>query len=310
MLIFSIESSHDDTSFAICKNKSVLWMKTISQIEVHKKYGGTVPEIASRLHSKNIAILIEEIKTEIDFNKIDLIAYTKEPGLIGSLHIGYIVANTISILFNKPIIGLNHLEGHFYSAFIDKEVMYPALGLIASGGHTQLVLYKSKNDYQLIGETQDDAIGEAYDKVARKLKIGFPGGPIIDEYWKKFHKIYLKNYSIPETNKKYDFSLSGLKTNIINLINNDENRKRKVDTEKYVTEFQNTIIKYLYKKMKIAIEEFHPNCIVLSGGVSANYGIRNMFLKLHKHVFLPDLKYTTDNAGMIGRLAYEKERGE
>jgi probable O-sialoglycoprotein endopeptidase len=157
-------------------------MKTISQIEVHKKYGGTVPEIASRLHSKNIAILIEEIKKEIDFNKIDLIAYTKEPGLIGSLHIGYIVANTISILFNKPIIGLNHLEGHFYSAFVDKEVMYPALGLIASGGHTQLVLYKSKNDYQLIGETQDDAIGEAYDKVARKLKIGFPGGPIIDEY--------------------------------------------------------------------------------------------------------------------------------
>ena len=285
-------------------------MKTISQIEVHKKYGGTVPEIASRLHSKNIAILIEEIKTEIDFNKIDLIAYTKEPGLIGSLHIGYIVANTISILFNKPIIGLNHLEGHFYSAFIDKEVMYPVLGLIASGGHTQLVLYKSKNDYQLIGETQDDAIGEAYDKVARKLKIGFPGGPIIDEYWKKFHKIYLKNYSIPETNKKYDFSLSGLKTNIINLINNDENRKRKVDTEKYATEFQNTIIKYLYKKMKIAIEEFHPNCIVLSGGVSANYGIRNMFLKLHKHVFLPDLKYTTDNSGMIGRLAYEKERDE
>lgn len=310
MLIFSIESSHDDTSFAICKNKSVLWMKTISQIQVHKKYGGTVPEIASRLHSKNIAILIEEIKTEIDFNKIDLIAYTKEPGLIGSLHIGYIVANTISILFNKPIIGLNHLEGHFYSAFIDKEVMYPALGLIASGGHTQLVLYKSKNDYQLIGETQDDAIGEAYDKVARKLKIGFPGGPIIDEYWKTFHKIYLKNYSIPETNKKYDFSLSGLKTNIINLINNDENRKRKVETEKYATEFQNTIIKYLYKKMKIAIEEFHPNCIVLSGGVSANYGIRNMFLKLHKHVFLPDLKYTTDNAGMIGRLAYEKERDE
>ena len=202
------------------------------------------------------------------------------------------------------------MEGHFYSAFIDKEVMYPALGLIASGGHTQLVLYKSKNDYQLIGETQDDAIGEAYDKVARKLNIGFPGGPIIDEYWKKFHKIYLKNYSIPETNKKYDFSLSGLKTNIINLINNDENRKRKVETEKYATEFQNTIIKYLYKKMKIAIEEFHPNCIVLSGGVSANYGIRNMFLKLHKHVFLPDLKYTTDNAGMIGRLAYEKERDE
>lgn len=306
MLIFAIESSHDDTSFSINENESVLWMKTITQIDEHKKYGGTVPEIASRLHIKNIAILIEELKSKIDFNKIDYIAYTKEPGLIGSLHIGHIVANAISMLFDKPILPLNHLEGHFFSAFIDKKPIYPSLGLIVSGGHTQIVLYENESKSKIIGTTQDDAVGEVYDKVARKLNIGFPGGPVIDNYWKENRNIYNRNYSIPETESKYDFSFSGIKTNLINMINTDTMKNKKIEIAKYCTEFQNTIIKYLELKMKLVIKEFNPKSIVLAGGVSANAGIREMFLKLHNNAFIPNLKYATDNAAMIGRLAFEK----
>ncbi|SFW06097.1 o-sialoglycoprotein endopeptidase [Chlamydia abortus] len=146
-------------------------MKTLSQTEIHKKYGGTIPEIAARLHVTNIGLLLEELKNLNYINKLNYIAYTKEPGLIGSLQVGYIVAKALSLVINKPIIPINHLEGHFYSAFIEKEIVFPALGLIVSGGHTQLVLYKSNFDYQILGETLDDAVGEVYDKVARKLDL-------------------------------------------------------------------------------------------------------------------------------------------
>ncbi|SGA02149.1 putative DNA-binding/iron metalloprotein/AP endonuclease [Mycoplasmopsis arginini] len=161
-------------------------MKTISQTEIHKKYGGTIPEIASRLHVKNSALLIEEFKNVVINNKnifqdIDYIAYTKEPGLVGSLQIGYVVAQTMARIYSKPILGLNHLEGHFYSAFIEKELEFPALCLLVSGGHSQIMLYNDKDNFEIIGETQDDAVGEVYDKVARKLNLGFPGGPCIDK---------------------------------------------------------------------------------------------------------------------------------
>ena len=282
-------------------------MKTISQIEVHKKYGGTVPEIASRLHSKNIAILIEEIKTEIDFNKIDLIAYTKEPGLIGSLHIGYIVANTISILFNKPIIGLNHLEGHFYSAFIDKEVMYPALGLIASGGHTQLVLYKSKNDYQLIGETQDDAIGEAYDKVARQLKLDYPGGPKVD----KLAKLGEDKYKFPRAmidSDDYNFSFSGMKSAVINFVHNANQRGEAIVPEDLACSFQTAVVEVLITKTKKAIKNLGIKQLILAGGVAGNSELRQQILNLEKElnieVLIPQMAYCSDNAAMMGAVGY------
>ncbi|WP_412031732.1 tRNA (adenosine(37)-N6)-threonylcarbamoyltransferase complex transferase subunit TsaD [Metamycoplasma buccale] len=306
MLIFAIESSHDDTSFALLKDNKSIWMKTFSQTEVHKKYGGTVPEIASRLHVKNIGLLIEELKKQININSIDYIAYTKEPGLIGSLHVGYVVANSIALIINKPILDLNHLEGHFYSAFIEKEVEYPALGLLISGGHSQLMLYSSKNNYVLLGETQDDAVGEVYDKVARKLNLGFPGGPLIDQIWEKNKNKYQEIFTIPKTSKELDFSFSGIKTHVINLINTSLNRKEKININKIATEFQNTIVAYLKEHMVKAINIYKPKCVALIGGVSANKAIREMFLKLHKNVYLPKLEYTTDNAMMIARLAYEK----
>ncbi|AWX69647.1 tRNA (adenosine(37)-N6)-threonylcarbamoyltransferase complex transferase subunit TsaD [[Mycoplasma] anseris] len=308
MLIFAIESSHDDTSFALLKDNQPIWMKTISQIEVHKQYGGTVPEIASRLHVRNIGLLIEELKTVIDPNSIDFIAYTKEPGLIGSLHVGYVVANAMSQILNKPIQGFNHLEGHFLSAFIAKDVEYPVLGLLVSGGHSQLMYYQDANHYEILGETQDDAVGEVYDKVARKLNLGFPGGPIIDQLWADYKETYQQHFTIPQTEKELNFSFSGIKTHVINLINNRINRHEEINYQKFATEFQNTIILYLKEHMQKAIELYKPKSICLVGGVSANLGIREMFLKLHENVYLPDLKYTTDNAMMIARLAYEKNK--
>ena len=307
MVILAIESSHDDTSLALMKDGKPIWMETITQIEVHKKYGGTVPEIASRLHVKNIGILIEKLKRQIDLKQIDQVAYTKEPGLIGSLHVGYVVANTISRMLNKPILPLNHSEGHFFSAFInEEEIKFPIVGLIVSGGHSQLIYYKNFYNSKVVGETLDDAVGEVYDKIARKLSLDFPGGPIIDKIWQENKSIYKTIYTLPKTKNFLDFSFSGLKTHVINLINNDMNRKIQINVNKYATEFQNTVIEYLRQHMDLAIKNFHPKCVVLAGGVSANSGIRQMFESLN--IYIPRLEYTTDNAMMIAELAYEKIR--
>lgn len=313
MKIFAIESSHDDTSFAVLEDNKPIWMKTISQTEIHKKYGGTIPEIASRLHVKNSALLIEEFKNVVIndkniFQDIDYIAYTKEPGLVGSLQIGYVVAQTMARIYSKPILGLNHLEGHFYSAFIEKELEFPALCLLVSGGHSQIMLYNDKDNFEIIGETQDDAVGEVYDKVARKLNLGFPGGPCIDKIWQENNEKYLGHFSIPHTDKELDFSFSGIKTAVINHYNNLINRKEEINIKKIATEFQNTIILYLKNNFEKAILKFAPKCITLAGGVSANKAIRNMVLSLHQNVYLPKMEYTTDNAMMIARLAYEKVR--
>ena len=206
MVILAIESSHDDTSLALMKDGKPIWMETITQIEVHKKYGGTVPEIASRLHVKNIGILIEKLKRQIDLKQIDQVAYTKEPGLIGSLHVGYVVANTISRMLNKPILPLNHLEGHFFSAFInEEEIKFPIVGLIVSGGHSQLIYYKNFYNSKVVGETLDDAVGEVYDKIARKLNLDFPGGPIIDKIWQENKSIYKTIYTLPKTKNFFRF---------------------------------------------------------------------------------------------------------
>lgn len=311
MRIFAIESSHDDTSFAILDDNKPIWMKTITQSEIHKIYGGTIPEIASRMHVKNILILLEEFKkvklnNELIFKNIDYIAYTKEPGLIGSLQVGYIVAQTMSRIYQKPILGLNHLEGHFYSAFINKELDFPVLCLLVSGGHSQIMLYKEYDEFEIVGETQDDAVGEVYDKIARKLNLGFPGGPIIDSIWKENKNLYKNHFSIPKTANEFDFSFSGIKTAVINHVNNLANKNLEINVNKIATEFQNTIVLYLKNNLQKAIKKFQPKCLSLVGGASANYAIRNMVLELHDNVYLPEMEYTTDNAMMIARLAYEK----
>ncbi|UWD33882.1 tRNA (adenosine(37)-N6)-threonylcarbamoyltransferase complex transferase subunit TsaD [Mesomycoplasma molare] len=307
MVILGIETSHDDSSLAILKEGKIIKNIIFSQINIHAKYGGTIPEIASREHVNNIALILEEIKKEIDLSEIDMIAYTKEPGLIGSLQIGFLFANALSTILNKPLIPVNHLNGHFFSGAIDQEISYPSLGLLVSGGHTQILYANSPFDIKVIGETLDDAVGEAYDKVARKLHLSFPGGPIID-------KIYFDNLknninadeikiSIPKTEGKYDFSLSGIKTQVINLINTYENKKQKVPTEKIAIKFQEIVIKYLIEKFKLAIEEFNPNSIVLAGGVSANKYLREKFKLIHKNAIIPKMEYCTDNGAMIAKAS-------
>lgn len=300
MIILGIETSHDDSSIAILEDGKVLNMWSISQIDIFKKYGGTIPEIASREHVKNIAILQNFLQEFIDLNKIDHIAYTSEPGLIGCLQVGFLFASALSIALNKPLIKINHLDGHFFSGAIDnKEIKYPALGLIVSGGHSQIIYAKNKFDFQIVGETLDDAIGECYDKVSSRLNLGFPGGPVIDKIHSSYKGKYLK-LTKPKTSGEFDFSFSGIKTQVLNAFNN----KKYESIEQIAASFQEVAINYLIEKFKIAIDKFKPKSILLGGGVSANKYLREKFKDLHKNTIFPEIKYATDNGAMIAMCAY------
>lgn len=308
MIVLGIESSHDDTSIAIVENYKVLFNYKISQIEIHKQHGGTIPEIASREHYNSFYVLLEKIKKNFDLSRIDYVAYTKEPGLIGSLHMGYLFAHAVSLNLNKPIIGINHLEGHLYSTQLfnkeeeKQEIKYPSIGLVVSGGHTNLYLLKSPDNILLIGQTLDDAAGEVYDKVSRTLNLGFPGGPEIDKIFFQQNKNKNKeayNFSSPKTKNELDFSFSGYKTQIINYVN--KNGLKNKDFIAY--SFQKNVIDYVISKVNLSIKKYDPKSILLSGGVSANKYLRESFLNLHKNAFIPILEYTTDNGAMVAARA-------
>ena len=303
MKILGIESSHDDTSIALIEDQQVLFFHKISQIDIHKKYGGTIPEIASREHFQNYYILLEEIKKEFDLNTIDAIAYTEKPGLIGSLQMGYLFAHALSKYLNKELIPINHLYGHIFSVLLDtnKNIEYPSIALVVSGGHTNLYLLNNSRDIQLIGQTQDDAAGEVYDKVARVLFNQFPGGPVIDQIFQDNRNKISTNIKLlnPKLEQELDFSFSGYKTQIMNLSKSDSINK----TELAYT-FQKQTIDFIISKVKLAIAKYQPKSIILSGGVSANSYLREQFLKLHSNALIPSLKYSTDNGAMIAIAAY------
>ncbi|WP_027332923.1 tRNA (adenosine(37)-N6)-threonylcarbamoyltransferase complex transferase subunit TsaD [Mycoplasmopsis gallinarum] len=303
MKILGIETSHDDTSIAVLENNQVLFMKTISQIDLFKIFGGTIPELSSREHVKNINLIQLDLMSEIDLSTIDYIAYTEKPGLIGTLQIGYLFANALSIVLDKPLIPINHLEGHFYSAAIESEIKYPALSLLVSGGHTQLMYVKNPFDIEIIGQTLDDAVGEAFDKVSTRLNLGFPGGPIIDKLKQNYNGDYYK-LTIPHTENELDFSFSGLKSQVINLYRNSIDRKDKLDEIKLACSFQELAVNYLIDKVKLAIQKYDFETLVLAGGVSANSQLRSEFLKLSPKALIPNLKYATDNGAMIAMCAY------
>lgn len=305
MVILGIESSHDDTSISIVKDLEVKILLKISQIEIHKKYGGTIPEIASREHYQNFYVLLNEIQKKYDLKNVDYICYTEKPGLIGSLQMGKLFAHSLSKILKKPLIPIDHLEGHIYSVLLDNKIKikYPCISLVASGGHTNLYLLKNENEKILIGKTLDDAVGEVFDKVARVLFNEFPGGPIID---KIFNKNIDKNFNIYKLNdpilkNNYDFSFSGYKTQIINTTKNISN----LNKEYLATIFQKKVIDFIISKVKLAIKEFKPKTIILSGGVSANSYLRNEFIKIHKNSLLPHLEYTTDNGAMIASVLFK-----
>lgn len=312
MIIFAIESSHDDTSLAILENSKVVCHLTISQSEIHERFGGTVPELASREHSKNFAILLNLLQKKYDLKKVDYIAYTAWPGLIGALQMGYLFANAVSMVLNKPLIPVNHLTGHFFSVAINQELQFPVLGLIISGGHSELVFAQHPTHWKVIGETQDDALGEIYDKVGRQLKLKYPAGKEVDLLAQSYKGSDFYKFTKPSTQQKFDFSFSGLKTQAINLIKRE---KENLEIQKFCASFQKHICDYLKEKMQIAIQEFNPRSISLSGGVSANLSIRKMFKELHPHAYVPLQKFTQDNAAMIAKaaeiaLSFSKSNGK
>lgn len=304
MKILGIESSHDDTSISLVENLDVIIHLKISQVDIHKKYGGTIPEIASREHYNNFYILLEELKKQFDLNDLDYISYTEEPGFIGALQMGKLFAHSLSKTLKKPLIPINHLDGHIYSVLLDNEnkITYPAIALIASGGHTNLYLLNSKEDKKIIGQTIDDAVGEVFDKVSRILFNVFPGGPYIDQIFdSKFNNAQMYKLNDAKLKNPFDFSFSGYKTQIFNMSKNEN-----IDKELLACSFQKQVIDFIISKTKLAIEKFNPKTIILSGGVSANKYLRQEFLKLHKNALIPKLEYATDNGAMIAAAAFEK----
>lgn len=305
----AIESSCDETSMSIIKN-GCEEVKTIvnTQIDIHKKYGGVVPEIASRSHIENITIVLEELfdNCEIQMDDIDIMGVTYGPGLIGSLMIGLMCAKTISMVTNKPLIPVHHIAGHIYASNLTKRLEFPLISLVVSGGHTDIVYMKEDYSFVRIGSTMDDAVGEAYDKVAKVLGLEYPGGPKID----KLAKIGKDTYElpIPMNNDSYNFSFSGIKSAVVNLIHNEKQRGNDIRVEDMCTSFQNRVVNVLVKKTIRAMKEYNVSNLVLAGGVAANSYLRSELenaCKINNYNFsCPLLKYCTDNAAMIGAAAY------
>ena len=307
--ILGIESSCDETSCSIVKNGSEEIATIISsQIDIHKDYGGVVPEIASRNHVKNITFVIEECleKASMSMDEIDAIAITYGPGLIGSLLIGVEAAKTLSFIYDKPLIPVHHIAGHIYANSLVKEMKFPLLALVVSGGHTELIKMDKHYSFNKLGGTLDDAIGECYDKVARVINLEYPGGPKVD----KLAHIGKCSYKLPVPLKddSYNFSFSGLKSAVINLVHNEEQRGNPIIKEDLAASFQKVAISEIINKTKKAIKENNIKNLIVAGGVAANQGLREevekMCSELNVEYTFPPMKYCTDNAAMIAAAGY------
>ena len=307
--IFAIESSCDETSASIIKNgKEEISTVILSQIDIHKKFGGVVPEVASRSHIENITIVLDELFSRSGFSMdmIDAIAVTYGPGLIGSLMIGVQCAKTISLVTGKPLIPVHHIAGHIYANNLEKRLEFPLIALVVSGGHTDLVYMNKDYSFKRIGSTLDDAVGEAYDKVAKVCNLEYPGGPKVDKLAKEGQDTYDLPY--PLDDDTYNFSFSGIKSAIVNLVHNEEQRGNKIRVEDMCTSFQNRVVSVITKKTIRALKEYKCNNLVLAGGVAANSYLRSELAKVCEenniNFSYPRIAYCTDNAAMIGAAAY------
>ncbi len=311
MKILAIESSCDETAVAIVEDgKKVLSNVVFTQIDIHTKFGGVVPEIASRHHIEKITYVIEEAMKEanLTFEEIDKVAVTGYPGLVGSLMVGINAAKTIGLAYNKEVIMVDHIHGHIYANYLEKDFTFPVLALVVSGGHTELVLMKEHMDFEVIGTTLDDAVGESYDKVARVVKVGYPGGPIID----KMAAMGNPTYPLPHVKlgkDSYDFSFSGLKSAVINLCNKLEMKHEELNANDLAASFQEAVLAVLKEKTIRAAKEFKAKQIIVAGGVAANKGLRKVLTEAVEtlegvELTFPSFKYCTDNAAMIGVAAY------
>lgn len=307
--ILGIESSCDETSCSIVKNGTTeISTVILSQIDIHKNYGGVVPEIASRQHVKNITMVIEECleKANMKMEEIDAIAVTYGPGLIGSLLIGLEAAKTLSYIYNKPLVPVHHIAGHIYANNLVKEMKFPLLSLVISGGHTELVYMEDHLKFEKLGGTLDDAVGECYDKVARVVGIPYPGGPSIDKMAHIGNKSY--NLPLPLNDNSYNFSFSGLKSAVINLSHNEQQRGNELNKEDLAASFQSVVVEIISKKVEKAIREKNIKYFITAGGVAANRGIREKLTEVCEEANIeysfPEIKYCTDNAAMIAAAGY------
>ena len=314
MYILGIETSCDETSVSIVKNgKDEIATVVLSQMNEHANYGGVVPEIASRMHVENITLVIDEClkKANMIMDDIDAIAVTYGPGLIGCLLIGVEAATTLSYIYNKPLIPVHHIAGHIYANNLVSEMKFPLIALVVSGGHTDLIYMKEDYSFEKIGGTLDDAVGECYDKVARVINVPYPGGPLVDKLSYEGKDTY--PLPLPLDDDSYNFSFSGIKSAVINLVHNEEQRGNEIRKSDIACSFQNRVVEILTKKTMRALKEYNVKNLIIAGGVSANSGIRNKFTEICNkegiNLTIPNIKYCTDNAAMIaaaGYFAYKK----
>jgi len=307
--ILGIESSCDETSVSIIKNGCIDIATVISsQIDVHKEYGGVVPEIASRHHVKNITFVLEECleQANMKMEEIDAIAITYGPGLIGSLLVGLEAAKVLAYIYNKPLIPVHHHAGHIYANNLVKPLEFPLIALVVSGGHTELIEMKDHFDFQKLGGTLDDAIGECYDKVARVIGLEYPGGPKIDRLAKEGKDTY--KLPVPLKDDSYNFSFSGLKSAVINLSHNEAQRGNELRKADLATSFQKVAVESVVSKTKKALVDKNIKHLIVAGGVAASEGLRKEITKMAEEldvdISIPPMKYCTDNAAMIAAAGY------
>ena len=310
-LILAIESSCDEMAMAVLKDKRDFLASVIApQIDVHALYGGVVPEIASRKHVECVSLVLKETlkKANVSIEEIDAIAVTKGPGLVGSLHIGLQAAKTIAMAYHKPLIGVHHIAGHIYANNYNQDIEYPSLCLVVSGGHSELVLLKAPFEFEVIGETLDDAVGEAYDKVGRVLNLPYPGGPVLDKMASLGNNTY--DLPVPLDDDSYNFSFSGLKSAVINLNHKAYLRHEEINKNDLAASFQNVVITSLVNKTIKAAKAYNVKQVMMAGGVSANRGLRNAMNEAvskldNVELLLPPMSCCTDNAMMIALAAKE-----
>ncbi|MFD0588876.1 tRNA (adenosine(37)-N6)-threonylcarbamoyltransferase complex transferase subunit TsaD [Paenibacillus sp. GCM10027627] len=311
-LILAIETSCDETSASVVRGgKHILSNVVSSQIDIHERFGGVVPEIASRKHVETITLIIEQAVRESGHRLEDLtaIAVTEGPGLVGALLVGIVAAKSLALALDIPLIGTHHIAGHIYANELVHELEYPCMALVVSGGHTELVLLEEEGRFRVIGRTRDDAVGEAYDKVARALHLPYPGGPHIDKLAAQAEQAIVLPRAWLEAGS-YDFSFSGLKSAVLAVINQTRMKGLELDEAALARGFQESVIEVLVEKAIRAVDEYGAKQLLLCGGVAANRGLRaELSSRCEKEkvaLLIPPLSLCTDNAAMIGAAAHLK----
>lgn len=313
MIVLGVESSCDETAVAIVKDgKEVISNVVFSQIDIHKEFGGVVPEVASRHHIQKITYVFEQALNEAKMTAkdIDLVAVTSHPGLIGSLLVGINAAKSFAFANNIKYVEVNHLTGHIYANYIESDFLFPVLALVVSGGHTELILMKDHYQFEVLGQTLDDAVGEAYDKVGRVLELEYPAGAKLDNLALTGNHSYNLPLIYLDKNK-YNFSFSGIKSAVINLVNKLKMKNEDIIKADLAASFQESVVQVLVDKTVSAAKEYHVKHVVVAGGVAANKGLRKeMKIAIDKlngvKLTFPSMKYCTDNAAMIAVSGYFK----